>query len=210
MDYIKNSLFRYDVKKAPFRYVLRTIGYIILSLPASGMFMLIIWALLKKIGAVWLFWIIAAAVLALLIYWLVKAAQKYMDKTFRIFGTVTPHRFQLLEKEYAKSEPEFHSFYMFETHIYAPREMVLVPYDKICQVRSEYHSSSLFKLLIRDYSGVTLVLVCSDNKRYEIAVRDMEEYKIHYEAFLRSINQRREHYFEVIKQEFKTIKQEDK
>ena len=196
-------MFKNDINRALRKRIFSSIGYILLALLFVSYLLLSVAAFLYFVGYGWVTWIIVAAVIALFIYIETFSLNKYKAKMKKHLSQLSDETIAELERQYRKSEAEFSSFYMFDTHIYAPEQLIFVPYEIISDVKMDYRRHISVRHPLRSFKVANLVINCIDNSVYKINIKDIDDFRECFDTLCTSIYKRRENCLKNNKQEEK-------
>lgn len=196
MDFY-DSIFYADLRRAMRLHILKTAGSAIIAAAVYFFFSVFIYLFLNFLNMQWIYWTFSAALLVLFVCREMHICFKKRDKLIFQFSEMNGERLAKTEERYYAMNPEFDTFFFLDEYVYFPDHMLLIPYDDVADVKSEFPSIEVMHIPIN--LGAFLKIRCVYGAKYSIRIRKSHKYREYHMTLASSISSRRKKQTETVR-----------
>lgn len=195
MDFY-DSIFYADLRRAMRLHILKTAGITVIAAAVYFFFSVFIYLFLKFLNMQWIYWTFSAALAVLFVFREMHIGLKKRDKLVFQFSEMNGERLAEAEKKYYAMDPEFGTFFFLDEYIYFPDHMLLIPYDDVADVKSEFPSIKVMHIPVS--LGAILKIRCAYGAKYSVRIRKSREFRDYHMTLASSIASRQKKHTQTV------------
>lgn len=197
MDFY-DSIFYADLRRAMRLHILKTAGSTVIAAAVYFFFSVFIYVFLNFLNMQWIYWTFSAALVVLFICREMHIGFKKRDKLIFQFSEMNGEKLAETEEKYYAMNPEFDTFFFLDEYVYFPDHMLLIPYDDVADVKSEFPSIKVMHIPIS--LGAILKIRCVYGAKYSVRIRKSHEFRDYHMTIASSIASRQKKHTQTVRE----------
>lgn len=197
MDFYE-SIFYADLRRAMRLHILKTAGITVIAGAVYFFFSVFIYLFLNFLNMQWIYWTFSAALVVLFVFREMHIGFKKRDKLIFQFSEMNGEKLAETEEKYYAMNPEFGTFFFLDEYVYFPDHMLLIPYDDVADVKSEFPSIKVMHIPIS--LGAILKIRCVYGAKYSVRIRKSHEYREYHMTLASSIAARQKKHRQTVRE----------